>query len=156
MSVTTGVNVAASIASCYLRVDNIGDTVTARARLADPLGPSSEPLSASFASRPPGSFGLGFDPDFPTAPDLFGRHVTIRYSTALRGMARPNQSDHHASHVQQNSCGSAGYFDPTAIFLWLAEAKSAMASGRIQFGCWTQWRRLISKRIRLARLIGRP
>ena len=27
------------------------------------------------------------------APDLFGRHVNIRYSTALRGMTRPNQTD---------------------------------------------------------------
>ncbi len=27
------------------------------------------------------------------SPDLFGRHVTIRYSTALRVMARPNQTD---------------------------------------------------------------
>ncbi len=26
-------------------------------------------------------------------PDLFGQHVTIRYTTALRGMARPNQTD---------------------------------------------------------------
>jgi hypothetical protein len=55
-----------------LRVDTIGDTVTARARLADPLGPWSEPLSASFALRPPGSFGLGFgfDPDFTTDPNF--------------------------------------------------------------------------------------
>jgi len=27
------------------------------------------------------------------SPDLFGRHVTIRYSTALWGMARPNLTD---------------------------------------------------------------
>jgi hypothetical protein len=57
-----------------LRVDTIGNTVTARARLADPLGPWSEPLSASFASRPPGVFGLGFgfDPNFETDPNFLG------------------------------------------------------------------------------------
>jgi hypothetical protein len=57
-----------------LRVDTIGNTVTARARLADPLGPWSDPLTASFESRPPGSFGLGFgfDPDFATDPDFAG------------------------------------------------------------------------------------
>ena len=58
-----------------LRVETIGNTVTARARLADPLGEWSDPLTASFESRPPGSWGLGFgfqpdgapDPDFPSA-----------------------------------------------------------------------------------------
>ncbi len=58
-----------------LRVDTIGDTVTARARLADPLGPWSEPLSASFASRPPGSFG--FDPDFSTDPNFLGADASV-------------------------------------------------------------------------------
>ena len=57
-----------------LRVDTIGDTVTARARLADPLGPWSDPLTASFESRPPGTFGLGFgfDPNFATDPNFAG------------------------------------------------------------------------------------
>ena len=31
-------------------------------------------------------------PAFEESPDLFGRHVTIRYSTTLRDMARPNQT----------------------------------------------------------------
>ena len=70
-----------------LRVDTIGNTVTARARLADPLGPWSDPLTASFASRPPGSFGLGFgfDPDFATDPNFPGANAmaTFRSVTAV-------------------------------------------------------------------------
>jgi hypothetical protein len=31
-------------------------------------------------------------PAFEESPDLFGRHVNIRYSTALRDMARLNQT----------------------------------------------------------------
>ena len=66
-----------------LRVDTIGDTVTARARLADPLGPWSEPLSASFESRPPGSFGLGFgfDPAFATAPNFLATDAMATFSS---------------------------------------------------------------------------
>jgi hypothetical protein len=81
MELPTGLNAVDN--DVILRVDTIGDTVTARVRLADPLGPWSEALSASFELRPPGSFGLGFgfSPDFATDPNFLATDATATFSS---------------------------------------------------------------------------
>ena len=81
MELPTGLNAVDN--DVILRVDTIGDTVTARVRLADPLGPWSEALSASFESRPPGSFGLGFgfNPDLSTDPNFLAANATATFSS---------------------------------------------------------------------------